>query len=283
MTRTIVVVVVGLALVAVLSSCSSGCVALFAPRAKVVDNPIVDDLRHQPAHPSRFDHSTFDALLATYVDPTSGRVDYAGLKGERKKLDAYLDHIAHADLRALDRNEKLALLINAYNAYTLALILDHYPKIHSIKDLDSPWTARTHVVGGHKLSLDDIEHGLLRPLYRDSRIHFAVNCASKGCPPLAPHAYTGAHIDAQLDQAVRRTLQNPRYARVHDDHLDLTSLLNWYRKDFTSADFSPHARTIPMYVARYARPDVVHFIEKHSGEPAVTFVDYDWSLNDVDR
>lgn len=272
---------VGAIAVGLLAACSSGCLSLFAPRAKVSDSPIVDELRKESSVAGRFDNSIFAELLEDHVDYEDARVDYAGLKADEDKLDAYLKQIADADLTRLDDDAELALLINAYNAYTLELILEHYPGVESIKDIDNPWKTKRYVVAGHKLSLDDIEHRLIRPIYKDSRIHFAVNCASLGCPPLAPWPYEGEKIDEQLDKAARRTLQDSRYARVEDGKLKLTSVMNWYRTDFVDKGFSPTAETLPLYVAKYAGEDVKALIEKHGGEPAVEFLEYDWALNDV--
>lgn len=222
-----------LVLLVILVGCSSGCLSLFTPKAELVDSPIVEDLQQAPDEPEAFDHSDYGELLHQHVDYDAARVDYAGLKADESKLDAYLDAIAKADLTKLDDDGKLALLINAYNAYTLKLILENYPGVESIKDLDNPWKSERYKVAGHTLSLDDIEHGLIRPLYKDSRIHFAVNCASVGCPPLAAEPYEGATIDKQLDQATKRTLGDERYARVENDKLKLTSVMNWYRTDLS--------------------------------------------------
>lgn len=279
MNRAIALVVVG----ALSVSCKMSC---FAPAARTVDAPIAAKVNAPavatapattgpPVKPASFDHSTFDGLLKRFARPDLGRVDYAGLAGERAKLDAYVVSLAHAPLARLPIREREALLINAYNAFTLTLILDHYPGVASIKDLDAPWKTKRYQLASETVSLDDIEHGLLRPTYKDPRIHFAVNCASIGCPPLADHAYVGARLDTQLDEAARATLGNPRYARVEGGKLFVTSLLNWYGDDFVAPDWTPHATSIVEFVRRY-RDDV-------PPEATVEFLDYDWRLNDVDR
>lgn len=162
-------------------------------------------------------------------------------------------------------------------------MLEHYPNIKSIKELSNPWGTKRYKVGQQTLSLDDIEHGLLRPLYKDPRIHFAVNCASVGCPPLAASAFEGDTLDAQLDAAAKRTLTNPRYAKREGDKLKLTSILNWYGADFTNPNFTGHAKSVPAYVAPYTTPELKAFIDGKDGEPAVSFFDYDWSINDITR
>jgi hypothetical protein len=281
MTR-LCLLIVSLLGVAALSACSSGCVSLFAPKAQLVDSPIVEELGEGSSGAGEFDHSIYAELLQAYVDYDTARVDYAGLKDDEAKLDAYLDQLKRAQLESLGDDASLALLINAYNAFTLKLILDHYPDLNSIKDIDSPWKTTRWVIGGHKLSLDDIEHGLIRPLYKDSRIHFAVNCASIGCPPLADWPYEGSKIDEQLDLAARRTLGDEHYARVEGDELLLTSVMNWYRRDFVGDEFSPSAESLPLYAARYAGEEVRALVEQKGGEPAVGFIEYDWSLNDME-
>ncbi|WP_168210798.1 DUF547 domain-containing protein [Persicimonas caeni] len=276
------IIAAALFLLAGLTSCSSGCLSLFVPKAEQIDSPIVDDLRKDPDEAQSFDHSDYGELLERHVDYDTARVDYAGLKADEAELDAYLDRLAKADLTELDDDGELALLINAYNAYTLKLIVENYPGLESIKDLDNPWKTKRYKVAGYTLSLDDIEHGLIRPIYKDSRIHFAVNCASVGCPPLASWPYEGAKIDKQLDQAAERTLGDERYARVEGDKLYLTSVMNWYRPDFVSDEFSPSAESLPLYAAKYGGEEVQKLVETREGEPAVSFLKYDWALNDVE-
>lgn len=255
-----------------------------AKRAELIEDPIAAQLQEGiKTGNATFDHATLDALLRAHVREDIGRVDYAGLKADQDKLKAYLDAIAKVELRTLPEQESKALLINAYNAYTLLLITEHYPNIKSIKDLKNPWGTKRYTVGQQPLSLDDIEHGLLRPLYKDPRIHFAVNCASISCPPLSSSAYKGATLDAQLDQAARATLQNPRYAKVEGDTLKLTSILSWYGADFTNPNFKGHAKSIPAYVAPYADEATRAFIEAAQGAPSTSALDYNWSLNDLPR
>lgn len=146
----------------------------------------------------KFDHSAFDELLRRHVD-SAGWVDYRGLQKDAAQLDRYLKRLAEAPFEQLGRNEKLALLINAYNAFTLRLILDHYP-LESIQDIpaDKRWEDPRWQVGSHTWTLNDIEHEQIRPNFREPRIHFALVCAAVGCPPLRTEAYTGDQIDEQL-------------------------------------------------------------------------------------
>lgn len=249
-------------LVAALLLC--GCkLSCLAPQAERIEAPIATTLEAPPGGEA-FDHSAFDALVKAHANPKSGRVDYAALKQQEAALDAYLKDLGSADVSRLGRNDRKALLINAYNAFTLKLILENYPGIASIKDLSSPWKQARWKLAGETLSLDDIEHGLLRPIYEDARIHFAVNCASIGCPPLADFAFDGARLDEQLDDVTRAAMNNERYARVDGETLRLTALMNWYGDDFGD---------VSAFVAKY-RDDV-------PAEAGVTFLDYDWSLNDT--
>lgn len=256
-----------------------------APRAREIRGDVAEDIRRGIAGGAEsFDHSAFDALLAKYVDEEAFRVDYRRLKQEEAALDAYLAALGEARLASLGRDELFALFLNAYNAYTLKTILrtmtpERPDGVPSIREIPSVFSRSDHRVGGHLLSLDNIEHNILRPLFRDPRIHFAVNCAAVSCPPLGASAFVAARVEEQLDAAARRTLGSPAYARVEDGRLLLTKVLDWYGGDFTDKSFRGHAATLPAYVARYAAADVRAFIERNNGRPPVRFLDYDWSLN----
>ena len=267
--------------VASFASCDNGCVRLFSPKDELSHGEIAAELAADSAGAASFDHSRYAEVLDAHVDYDSARVDYAGLAGDEARLDAYLEQLADAELDALNSDAQLALLINAYNAFTLKLILEHYPDLESIKDIDKPWDTRRWELGGHQVSLNEIEHGLIRPIYRDSRIHFAVNCASVGCPPLAPWPYTGTDIDEQLDRAAKRTLGDDRYARVEGDELQVTSLMNWYKPDFVGGEYEPSAESVPAYVAMYGDDEIRELVESED-EPSYSFIDYDWALNDVE-
>ena len=156
-----------------------------------------------------FDHSAFDALLRRHVDP-DGWVDYEGFRSDAASLDAYIASIGTAPFADLGRDEKLALLINAYNAFMLRLILDHYP-IKSIKDIPSAkrWDAKRWRLGSMTLSLNQMEHEQIRPKFAEPRVHFALVCAAIGCPKLRNEAYQAQRIEAQLKDQTR-------YAHTHD-------------------------------------------------------------------
>jgi len=217
-----------------------------------------------------FDHSGLDRLLAEFVDE-AGRVDYEGIAGRRDELSRYIDSLAAAPFESLGRNEKLALLINAYNAFTLELILEHYP-LDSVRDIpeDDRWKAIRWTVAGQVYSLDRIEHEEIRPKFREPRVHFALVCAAVGCPPLRREAYVGDRLEAQLNEQAVRVHGDERWVRYEpgSETIELTSLYEWFR-----GDFEQDAGSILDFVARYL-PEL-----PADDRPKVRFLDYDWSLN----
>ena len=223
----------------------------------------------------KFSHATFDGLVKAHVKPT-GRVDYAALKGDHDTLKKYLKELAAAKVESLSRNELLAFLINAYNAYTLDLIVRHYP-VASIQKTKDPWDTPFCKLGGEKITLNDIEHKYLRPkeLFNDPRMHFAINCASIGCPLLLAEAYVGDRIDAQLDSSVRRCLENPSYLVAEGDGVKTSEILKWFNGDFTEK-----YGTLSKFLIPYAKDDVKKILESR-GDAAISYLYYDWDLNDV--
>lgn len=231
------------------------------------------------AKKTTFDHSKLDALLKQHVVGV-GYVDYLSLKQEgAADLDAYLAQLAKLDAAAykqLPESERLALLINAYNACTLKLIIEHYP-LKSIMDIPESkrWKDERWQVAGRKVSLDQLEHEWIRKEFKEPRIHFAVNCASIGCPPLRAAAYTGASLDLQLEQQAERVHNTARWCKHHvmTGNLFLTKIYEWY-----ADDFKRDAGSVLKYVAKYV-PTVKETL-RESRTPKVRYVDWDWSLND---
>jgi hypothetical protein len=221
-----------------------------------------------------FDHSAFDALLGSFVDE-HGFVDYLGLGRRQADLDRYLELLAAAPFEELGRDEKLALWIDAYNAFTLKLILEHYP-LDSIRDIPSAerWERVRWNVAGNEYSLNQIEHEQIRPKFREPRIHFALVCAAVGCPPLRREAFVGARLDEQLEDQARRVHRYERWIRYTSgaDRIELTSLYEWY-----GGDFEQVAGSVIDYAARH-RPDLAADLES-GHRPTPRFLDYDWSLN----
>lgn len=222
-----------------------------------------------------FDHSAFSRLLAEHVD-AEGRVDYGALADHSDALDDYVASLAAAPWEEMGRDERLALLINAYNAFTLRLILDHYP-IDSIKSIpaDERWEAERWELPTGRFSLNQIEHEIIRPNFREPRIHFALVCAAVGCPVLRREAYTGPRLDRQLEEQARFTHAHEGWVRYQRgaEVIRLTRLYDWY-----GGDFEQVAGSVLAYVAQYRADLATDLAAGH--EPQIRFLDYDWSLND---
>ena len=230
------------------------------------------------------DHSAWDTLLEVYVvegENGLNRVDYARFKKDGwPQLKAYLDRLQTVDVAALNQPEQFAFWCNLYNAKTIDVVLDYYP-VNSIRDIDispdifsdGPWGHKGLKVGGVELSLDDIEHGILRPLWMDPRIHYAVNCASVGCPNLGKSAFKGATLEAMLESAARGYIGSPRGVRVRDGAVTASSIFSWYGSDFgaNQAELLDHIR-------KHAGPELQ---EKLKGVQAIALFEYDWNLNDA--
>jgi len=220
-----------------------------------------------------YNHAPLGDLLAAHV--RGGGVDYDGLSKEETKLNAYLASAENFNVNSLAGDEAMAFWINMYNAWTLKLILTKYPDLESIKDLgsifSSPWKKRFVKIGGKTLTLSEIEHKILREQFNDPRIHFAINCASKSCPPLLPEAYRAETLDTQLDDATRAFINKEANTRLRGNRLTVSRIFKWYKDDFHD--------DIPGYVNRYATGALKQAMEKTNGPVKVTFMDYDWSLN----
>jgi len=223
-----------------------------------------------------FDHSAFDTLLRKHVD-SDGWVDYEGLRSEAASLDTYIASLENAPFADLGRDEKLSLLINAYNAFTLRLILDHY-LVKSIKDIPRAkrWRHTRWRIGSVTLSLDQIEHEQIRPKFAEPRIHFALVCAAIGCPKLRNEAYHAELIDEQLEDQTRYVHSHDHWFRYQPGAKEvyLTRLYDWY-----GADFEQVAGSVLAFVARYSVPLKVALDE--GKKPRIKWLDYDWTLNDA--
>jgi hypothetical protein len=221
------------------------------------------------------DHTLFGELLEKHVQ--NGVVNYAGFKAEEAKLDQYLSLLEHTNAETLGRNEQFAFYINAYNAWTIKLVLTSYPGLKSIKDLgsifQSPWKKEFVRINGKTLTLDDIEHKILRPRFKDARVHFAINCASKSCPPLIPEPYRGSVLDTQLDRVTGNFLNTPGNFRLEGDTLWVSSIFKWFADDFND-DPAGFYRT-------YAKGELKKQLDEKGDRIKVKFLDYDWSLNGV--
>lgn len=253
-----------------------GISACGAPVSEPATGRVAEDVRASlEGGIGAFDHTAWDRLLAEGT--RDGLVDYRYFQEHADELDAFLAVVAAADAAKLAPSHLEALLINAYNALTIRSILDH-PGVTSIRQIDGVWSKVRHRVAGHELTLDEIEHNLLRPFFRDPRIHFAVNCASMSCAPLPGWAFDGEVLDAQLEERARVFLSDPQNARVEEGRLVLSRYFDWYGGDFVAPGWKPRAESIPLFVARYAVPEVSEAVHS-AGITEVRFSDYDWTLN----
>ncbi len=218
-------------------------------------------------------HSGWDALLKRYVNDQS-RVDYQHWKQEGvADLDTYLKQLAEPWPQGIAANEKKAALINAYNVLTVRWILHNYP-VRSIWATEDPFAAKRHVVDGHKVSLDEIESQLRG--VGDPRIHAALVCAARSCPPLRREAYTGNELDRQLDDSTRVWLANPDLNEfLPEQRLGrISKIFDWYRKDFQGGGSS-----VQKFLARYAPRDRLVFLK--TGQVKIQYKPYNWGLNDT--
>ncbi len=241
-------------------------------------------------------YSAFDALLSKHVkwnaSGTASAVDYAGLKKERASLGKVLtafSAVTQAEFDQFSREQQLAFLINAYNGFTLELILSKYPDLDSIKDLGglfsgSPWSQDFFSLLGQKRTLDWIEHDQIRGSgrYNEPRIHFVVNCASIGCPALRPQAITADSLEASLEDSTKRFFSDRtrNYYDPQEAELQVTKLLDWYEDDFTKGHQG--IQTVKGFLARYANQlSDDEAVRKQIGSETVDygFTSYDWSLN----
>jgi hypothetical protein len=199
---------------------------------------------------------------------------------DRAALRAYLAALAATPISRFNRGEQLAYWINLYNALTLTVVLDHYP-VQSIRDIDispglfasGPWDKTLITVEGESLTLNDIEHRILRPIWNDPRIHYAVNCASVGCPNLQDRAFTGATVAGVLDQAARTYVNHPRGARLEGHRLVASKLYDWFQEDFGGGEAGVIA-----HLRRYAEPAFAAALARVS---EIDRYEYDWGLNDA--
>jgi hypothetical protein len=238
-------------------------------------------------------HEAWSALLGRHVywlpDGHASVVDYAGFAADRAPLKAYLERLSAvpmAEYQGWAEPERQAFLINAYNAFTVELILTRYPDLKSIRELGSlfrsPWRQRFFSLLGESRSLDDVEHGLLRgaPDFAEPRIHFVVNCASIGCPALRPEAYRAQDLEAQYADQTARFLGDRSRNRVRDGRLEVSRLFDWYAGDFLAPEFP--LRPPLGFLARHAEllgDDEATRARIARGELRLRYTDYDWALN----
>ena len=239
---------------------------------------------HQPRSSISVDHQPWNALLQTYLrigEDGVHRFAYADVsENDRQRLDDYLTAMSNIAVFNLNRDQQLAYWLNLYNALTIQVVLDHYP-VDSIRDIDispgffsnGPWRKKLLTIEGQELSLDDIEHRIIRPIWRDPRIHYGVNCAAISCPNLQPVAFTADNVEQQLDVAARAFINDPRGVRFDGDDLIISKIYDWFEEDFGN-----NTKGVLRHLSQYAEPELrsrlqdVKRIDDH---------EYDWSLNVV--
>lgn len=241
---------------------------------------------HSPSATREPDHARWATFLNRYLRAGAdgiNRIAYGAVtRDDRDTLRRYLDAMAAVDPADLDRDAQFAYWVNLYNALTVATVLDHHP-VDSIRDIDispgwfadGPWGKKLISVAGTSLSLDDIEHRILRPIWRDPRVHYAVNCAALGCPNLQPAPFSRTGLEATLDAAARAFVNHPRGAAVDAGRLRVSSIYIWFKADFGGTDAG-----VIRHLARYARAPLAERLDPADG---IADHAYDWRLNDVSQ
>jgi Protein of unknown function, DUF547 len=221
-------------------------------------------------------HEAWDQLLRKHVK-SGGMVDYKGFVQDSSALKAYLDQLSsvHPDDKTWTRQEQMAYWINAYNAFTIKLIVDNYP-VASIKDIkrgiafvNSVWDIKWIKIKDYTYDLNNIEHNILRPVFKDARIHAAVNCASYSCPALRNEAYTAEKLETQLDDAMRSFLADPLRNEIKPDQARISEIFKWFKGDFERNEGS-----LLNYLNKYGP-------QKLNPNVKIEHIDYDWRLNDL--
>jgi hypothetical protein len=210
-------------------------------------------------------HEAWDVLLKKHVSAT-GQVNYKGIKAEKSKLEDYLKTLStNAPEESWSKAEQMAFWINAYNAFTVKLIVDNYPTSSITKvDAGKPWDQKWIKIGSKTYTLNNIENDILRPQFKDARIHFAVNCAAKSCPPLLNAAWTAANLNANLDAQAKKFINNPAFNKLSEKKAEVSKIFEWYAADFGK---------LIDFLNKYATTKV-------SAKAKVSYLEYDWGLNE---
>lgn len=232
------------------------------PKDEVNEEP----KEEEPVIPAAPTHQNWDKLLRKYVT-ASGKVNYKGFKADQAALQAYLDELASNPIQSSwTRNEKMAYWINAYNAFTIKLIVDNYPtqsitKLHGGK----PWDVKWIKLGDKTYTLNNIENDILRPQYKDARIHFAVNCAALSCPPIINKAWTAQNLKSTLNAQAKKFINNTKYNTITADKVVISKIFEWYAVDFGSS--------IIDYLNKYSNTKI-------NPNATVEYMEYNWGLNE---
>ena len=233
-------------------------------QATIASPPISSD-ETKPQNPPNFSHQTWDDLLRSYVSAT-GKVNYTGLKANKSKLEGYLNDLKNnPPQNDWSRIKTMAYWINAYNAFTVKLILDNYP-VSSINKLEGgkPWDKKWIKIGNNTYSLNNIENDILRPKYKDPRIHFAVNCAAKSCPPLLNRAWTEDNLNSNFEKQAKEFINNSNYNKITASKVQVSKIFEWYAADFGN---------LTDYLNKYASTKI-------NSNAKVEYLEYNWDLNE---
>lgn len=239
---------------------------------------------HNPAATETINHQSWSKFLTENLisNHESGvnRLNYATVsKTVKGQLNSYIDYLQSIKITDYNRKEQKAYWINFYNALTVKVILDHYP-VKSILDIDissgwfsnGPWDAKLVEVEGQKLSLNDMEHRILRPIWKDNRIHYAVNCASIGCPNLSPEVFTAGNSDQLLDKSASDYINHSRGVMlIEEDEIKVSSIFDWYAVDFGDSD-----KALIDHILKYANQQLTQQLNDFDGD---IDYDYNWNLN----
>lgn len=255
---------------------------IFAPSAEMWDRWA----KNVASSPATIDHQAWSTFLKRHViehTDAANRLDYAGISDEdRRILEGYIQSLSSIAIGTHNRAEQKAYWINLYNALTVKIVLDHYP-VDSIRDIDispglltvGPWDKDVIEVEGQTLSLNDIEHRILRPIWDDPLIHYGVNCASVGCPDLLPTAFTGSSVNRQLEQAARAYVNDGRGVSIKDNKVVVSKIYDWFIEDFGDSEAG-----VLRHLRKYAQGDLAAALDELNDLHDVV---YDWSLNDVEQ
>lgn len=273
----------GIALIASSLASRSG---LSAPSAQLWQKWAAND----PSSRVVIDHRPWGVFLRRYlVEEPDGinRLRYGEVSAfDRQALARYLEQMSKVPVHSLSPVEQFAYWVNIYNALTVKVVLDHYP-VASIRELSlggsllpdfitggsGPWQAKLIEIEGEGIALDDIEHRILRPLFKDNRIHYAVNCASIGCPTLMPDPFTAANLEAMLDHGARLYVNHPRGAKAEAGGLTVSSIYSWYKEDFGGT-----WQGVLAHLRRFANPVTARMLAAFA---TISADAYDWRLNDA--
>ena len=256
---------------------SMGATAFAAPKADLWPRWQVND----PQSSTRVDHSAWAKFLDNYLivskTGTANLVRYAGVSPEDKAaLAKYIAMLSTVPISTLTRLEQKSVWINLYNSLTIYTVLEHYP-VKSIRKISSgwfssgPWDLKLVKMEEIELSLNDIEHRILRPIWQDNRVHYAVNCASLGCPDLQPEPFTAENMERLLDKAARDYVNSPRGVAFAGGKLTLSSIYDWFQVDFGDTD-----ATMLAHLKQYAAPALAEKLKRYKGTISYQ---YSWDLN----